>query len=189
MANVTRGQAATMLAAMGWRTNTTARLTQAIKDFQGIWNLGAALSVDGIIGPKTSEALRLSYARHKAGKSDISAHFRAREFQCKCYGKYSACRRIWTTRKTVQLAERIRKIKGPWSPISAARCFGHNSYVGGARSSRHMVGDALDIPISLRLTINQARQVGAQGIGYGGSTYRVLHADYGPTRSWVYSRS
>ena len=76
--------------------------------YQRIWNLGPALKVDGIVGRKTSDALRLSYARHKAGKPDISAHFRAREFQCKCFGRYAGCRRIWTPRKVVQLAERIR---------------------------------------------------------------------------------
>ena len=57
MANVTRSQASTMLTALGWRTNTAARLTQAIKDFQRMWNLGAALSVDGIVGPKTRDAI------------------------------------------------------------------------------------------------------------------------------------
>ena len=111
--NLTRGEAATILTALGWRTNTAARLTQAIRDFQGIWNLGAALKADGIIGPATSDALRLSYARHKAGKPDISAHFRAREFQCKCFGRYAGCRRIWTPRKVVQLAERRQPAAHP----------------------------------------------------------------------------
>ena len=189
MATLTRGQAATMLTALGWRTNTAARLTQAIKDFQGIWNLGTALKVDGIIGSKTSDALRLSYARHKAGKPDISAHFRAREFQCKCFGKYAGCRRIWTPRKVVQLAERIREEVGPWSPISASRCSGHNAAVGGARASQHLTALALDVPSSLGLSISQARSLGAKGVGYGGRSYRVLHVDYGPARSWVYRNS
>ena len=189
MANVTRGEAATMLTALGWRTNTSARLTQAIRDFQGIWNLGKALKVDGIIGPATSAALRTSYARHKAGKADISAHFRAREFQCKCFGRYAGCRRIWTPRKVIQLAERIRSLKGPWTPISAGRCSGHNRAVGGASRSQHMPALALDVPSSLRLSISQARSLGATGVGYGGRTLRVLHVDYGPSRSWVYSNS
>ena len=189
MANLTRGQAATILTAMGWRTNTAVRLTQAIKDFQGIWNLGSALSVDGIVGPKTSEALRTSYARHKAGKPDVSAHFRAREFQCKCYGRYAGCRRIWTPRKVVQLAERIRKEVGPWTPISAGRCTQHNRAVGGATRSQHLTALALDVSRWENLSISKARALGAKGIGYGGRTYRVLHVDYGPTRSCVYSRS
>ena len=189
MANVTRGEAATILTALGWRTNTAARLTQAVRDFQGIWNLGKALKVDGIIGPATSDALRLSYARHKVGKPDISAHFRAREFACKCWGRYAGCRRIWTPRRVIQLAERIRQAKGPWSPVSAGRCSGHNSAVGGATRSQHMPALALDVPGSLRLSIQQARSLGATGVGYGSRTRRVLHVDYGPARSWVYGNS
>lgn len=190
MANVTRSQASTMLTALGWRTNTAARLTQAIKDFQRMWNLGTALSVDGIIGPKTSEALRLSYARRKQGKSDISAHFSAREFACKCGGRYSGCRRIWTTRAALQLAERIRRIKDrPFTPVSGCRCTQHNRAVGGATQSKHLLGQGFDIPSSLGLTRTQARQAGALGIGYGGRTGRVIHTDTGPSRTWVYSNS
>ena len=44
------------LAALGWRVDTTARLAQAVKDFQRGWNLGAALAVDGDPGPKTRAA-------------------------------------------------------------------------------------------------------------------------------------
>ena len=189
MANLTRGQAATILTALGWRTNTATRLTQAIKDFQSIWNLGAALSVDGVVGPKTSDALRLSYARYKAGKPDISANFRAREFQCKCFGKYAGCRRIWTPRKVVQLAERIRAVVGPWSPISAGRCSRHNAAVGGATRSQHLTALALDVSRWEGLSISKARELGATGIGYGGVSKTVQHVDFGPTRSWVYSKS
>ena len=190
MANVTRSQASTMLTALGWRTNTAARLTQAIKDFQRMWNLGTALSVDGIIGPKTSEALRLSYARRKQGKSDISAHFSAREFACKCWGRYPDCRRIWTTRAALQLAERIRRIKDrPFTPVSGCRCTQHNRAVGGATQSKHLLGQGFDIPSSLGLTRTQARQAGALGIGYGGRTGRVIHTDTGPSRTWIYANS
>ena len=189
MANLSRGQAATILTALGWRTNTAARLTQAIKDFQGIWNLGPALKADGIVGPKTSAALRLSYARHKVGKPDISAHFRAREFQCKCFGRYAGCRRVWTPRRVVQLAERIRTVVGPWTPISAGRCSGHNAAVGGATRSQHLTALALDVSRWENLSISKARALGATGIGYGGVSKTVQHVDFGPTRSWVYSRS
>lgn len=185
-ANLTRKQASTMLTALGWRTNTSARLTQAIKDFQRMWNLGTALEVDGVLGPKTSAALRTSYGRRKDGKPDMSANFSAKEFACKCGGKYPGCRRIWASRPLLQLAERVRKIKGSWSPLSACRCTRHNQYVGGASASKHLSGTAMDVPSKLRLTRGEAREARAVGVGYSRSTSMVLHVDLGPSRSWVY---
>lgn len=184
--DLTRSQAGTMLTALGWRTNTSARLTQAIKDFQRMWNLGRALSVDGLIGPKTSAALRVSYARRKAGKSDMSANFSAKEFACKCGGKYSTCRRVWAPRSLLQLAERIRKEIGPWGPLSTCRCFSHNRAVGGSTQSKHLAGTAMDVPSSYRLTKAKASNARALGIGYSRSSNLVLHVDTGPSRTWAY---
>lgn len=48
---------------------------------------------------------------------------------------------------------------------------------------------ALDVSRWENLSISKARALGATGIGYGGVSKTVQHVDFGPTRSWVYSRS
>ena len=59
MADLTRAQAQTILTRLGWRVNTSARLTAGIKDFQRGYNFGSVgLSADGVLGPKTSAAMR-----------------------------------------------------------------------------------------------------------------------------------
>ena len=168
-----------ILKALGWRVNTTARYRQAIRDFQAAWNLGPALTVDGDPGPKTRAALALSDKRRKAGKGDISEHFSAREFACACGGKWSACRRIWIRRSTVALAEQWRALTGPYTPARACRCPNQNSAVGGAKSSMHLHGLALDVPV-YRVSAAQARRLGSvSGIGlYKSSAGEVVrHVD------------
>lgn len=136
---------ADILNALGWRTSTSARLTQAIRDFQLGWNLGGALAVDGIDGPKTQAALDLSMQRRKEGKPDFSEHFSAREFACACGGSNADCRRIWATRYIVQTAEALRTILGPFTPRTGCRCTVENARVGGAKKSQHLYGSALDL--------------------------------------------
>lgn len=176
MANLTRTQAAAILSRLGWRVNTSARLTQAIKDFQRGWNLGAALTVDGLVGPKTSYALRLSESRRRAGRSTASANFSFSEFACKCGGRYASCRRIWILRSHIQRLESYRaKAGGPVRVISGCRCLGHNAAVGGASSSQHLYGAATDISGPDKDTVASWRLFA--GIGYSRSTDRVAHVD------------
>src|SRR5690606_33925802 len=110
------------LAAMGWRTNTAARLAQAIRDFQTGWNLGPALAIDGNAGPATRNALQVSMARRAVGLPDFSANFNAAEFACNCGGTWADCRRIWIDRATVQVAEQWRALVGPFTPDRGCRC-------------------------------------------------------------------
>ena len=74
-----------------------------------------------------------------------------------------------------------------WNAAKAAEKHERRSVLDGV--SEHMPALALDVPSSLRLTIPQARSFGATGVGYGSRTYRVLHVDYGPYRSWPYRNS
>jgi zinc D-Ala-D-Ala carboxypeptidase len=196
---LTRTQAATILTNLGWRVNTAARLTQAIKDFQRGWNLGTALTVDGLVGPKTSAALTLSEARRRKGLPTASANFSFTEFRCKCGGKYASCRRTWVLRYHIQRLESYRaKIGRGVSITSGCRCVGHNSAVGGASNSQHLYGVASDIQGVDKDTVKSYRLFA--GIGYGGKSDRALHVDsrdlggnnktggrtYSPTM-WVYS--
>jgi peptidoglycan hydrolase-like protein with peptidoglycan-binding domain len=169
-------EAKSILAYLGWRVNTTARFWQAVRDFQRMWNLGTALSVDGKVGPKTIAALRLSKSRKAAGKGDISANFSAVEFRCKCGGRYANCRRIWAHRNLVRACEKYRGKYGPFTPISACRCDSHNAAVGGYVYSQHRYGNAVDlIPEG---TANGVQALGvASGIGIQRATGRVRHID------------
>ena len=176
------------LALLGWRTDTPARLSQAVRDFQLGWNLGPALAVDGNPGPATRAAIALSVQRRRDGLPDYSEHFNAREFRCQCDlqrgGPWPDCRRIWITRATVRVAEQWRGLIGPYSPDRGCRCPTENRRVNGATNSQHLHGRALDVPVYLT-TVDQARALRSiSGIGYyrvtllGGSTVRVVrHID------------
>ncbi len=68
--------------------------------------------------------------------------------------------------------------------VSGYRCVRHNAAVGGARRSRHVYGDAVDVQLGL-ITITHARAAGARGIGTQGNYVR--HLDMRPTPStWSY---
>jgi hypothetical protein len=195
---LSRAQAGTVLKNLGFRVNTSARLTQAIKDFQRGWNLGGALTVDGLVGPKTSAALSLSEARRRKGLGTMSAHFSFSEFACKCGGRYASCRRIWMVRAHIQRLEAYRAKVGPVKVISGCRCPSHNKAVGGASSSQHMFGVATDIAGPDKDRVAGYRLFA--GIGYGGRSDLTKHVDSrdkgghnttggSPTRptKWVYA--
>lgn len=173
---LSRTQAAVALRNLGWRTDTSTRLTLAIKDFQRGWNLGSALKVDGVIGPATSAAILKSESRRRQGLTTASAHFSFREFQCKCYGKYAACRRIIILRVQLQRLEAYRsRIGRGVSVVSGYRCVQYNADIGGARGSQHVLGSATDLNGVDKDTVRSMKLFA--GIGYGGRTDRALHVD------------
>lgn len=189
MANLTRAQAKTILANLGWRVNTSARLTQAVKDFQAGWNLGPALSVDGSVGPKTSAALRLSEARRRAGRTTASANFSFKTVACRCGGKYASCRRIFYKRKAFQMAEKAvayyKKRGVGYSTVSACRCPSRNRAAGGSATSRHPMGLALDVPGRFSVQTIAAQKF-ATHIGWrrnADGNRVVVHIDMGAGRS------
>lgn len=165
-----------ILSLLGWRVDTEARYVQAVKDFQRAWNLGPALTVDGDAGPKTHDALKISEARKKAGRGDISEHFSTHELDCKCLGKYASCRRIWATRSLLQALEKYRTLSGSFTPISVCRCPSHNAAVGGSTASAHMSGLAADVPAVY--SVSQVRALKAfTNIGYNSKGGTVRHVD------------
>lgn len=132
------------------------------------------IGVDGGAGPQTARAVQVVV--DNGGK--LSPNFHMDEFRSKGNG------RLRIHRDVIRLAERIRERKGPWSPVSAYRDEAHNQRVGGAPSSKHVLGEALDVPEGLGLSIQEARDLGAEGVGDSGGV--VLHVDLGPRRSWSY---
>jgi hypothetical protein len=175
-ATLTTRQAKTMLKAIGF-DNASRDFTAAVKGFQVGYNLGARLEDDGDVGPLTSTALRKSFARHKARKSTMSAHFSYVEFRCKCGGAFRDCQRIWMKRTHVRRLEAYRANVGrSVRIISGCRCKGRNKAVGGARSSQHKFGAAADIE-ALRTVEQRKRMKVFAGLGFRRSSRKVVHVD------------
>jgi zinc D-Ala-D-Ala carboxypeptidase len=185
---LTQNQAITILRALGWRVLSVGEYHQALKHFQGGWALGPALKADGILGPYTSAALRISEARRRCALPTASAHFSFVEMRCKCGGKFSACARIWFTRAAFKELERYRASLGHGiSIVSGCRCFGHNKAVHGASQSRHMAGDAADFaPERPVAWFNNRDLFHGRGWNHAPGTHPVRHGDMGARRQWMY---
>lgn len=149
-----------------------------IEDFQRAWNLGPALKPDGIIGPKTLLAVKESTARHHAGEGDISAHFSASEFSCKCGGKLTGCRKTLVRRELLDSLEKLRAhFEITITIVSGYRCPKHNDQVKGAEDSQHLHGTAADTEFNLNLAQVKGQRLFA-GIGSKRSLpHRVTHVD------------
>ena len=173
---LTAAQAKSMLLALGF-DNANRSFVAATKGFQRGWNLGNALDDDGDVGPLTSDALAVSYARLRQGKPTMSAHFSFTEFRCNDGGAFPECQRIWTLRAHVRRLEVYRnQIGGPVRVVSGCRCLRHNTAVGGATSSQHLFGAASDIQGLVDLQAKIDARLFA-GLGFQSSTNKVVHVD------------
>lgn len=177
------------LVKLGWRDGSA----ESVRHFQRGWNLGAPLKEDGSFGPATRAALDVSLARKAKGLTDFSPNFNAVEFRCKCGedGRTVApdCDRIWIYRSTVRRAEIFRTLVGPYTPERGCRCERENTRVDGAKSSQHLVGHGIDVPI-YDVTVAQVRAaLGTVGIGTyekGGRLYVRHFDDRGTWAQWPY---
>lgn len=111
----------------------------------------------------------------------VSDHFLEHEFRSKGNGDVRVeARLVWHL-------EKLRAICGgrPLRIVSGYRDPAHNRAVGGAKASRHMHGDAADIPAGYA-TVEQARRAGFTGIGRRGQW--AVHVDMrpGPRAEWHY---
>lgn len=112
---------------------------------------------------------------------DLSAHFSVGEFADRRTGHVYA-----PPPALVAVLERIRALSGkPLRIVSGHRCCQSNVAVGGAKQSRHIAGDAADIPPG-RATAAQAEAAGAVGIGVRDGW--AVHVDVrpGPPARWEY---
>lgn len=177
-ADLTPTQATAILRQLGWRVRTSGEFRQVVENFQRGWNLGAALQVDGDVGPLTSGALRESERRARAGLATASAHFSFTELRCRCGGRFSDCQRIWVRRPLLASLETLRARFYPHGLVisSGCRCTQHNRAVGGASQSQHLFGAAADIPYAATATrVMQLRAFA--GIGKSARTSLVRHVD------------
>lgn len=165
----------TALDEIGWAMPIDGRIGPrthlAVQHFQEGWLLGAPLSVDGDPGPKTQKAL----ADCLAYRGRCSDHFWFREFKSNGNGW------IRVRRELVAGLEKLRAIKGrPLEIISGYRDPAHNALVGGATGSRHLVGEAADIPSEYGLTYDDVFSTRSfTGMGIVRATKRVAHVDVG----------
>lgn len=110
---------------------------------------------------------------------DLSPHFSRREFACRHCGVAKIARGL-----VARLEITRAHIGQPLVIVSGYRCPVHNKRVGGARHSRHMVGDAVDIRPGL-LRVPEAEKLGWRGIGIKNGW--VVHVDLRPTPArWKY---
>lgn len=111
---------------------------------------------------------------------DLTEHFSAEEFRCR------HCGAVKTSCVMLEALEKLRRIIGdrPIVIVSGYRCPRHNKAVGGATRSRHVYGDAVDLPSRLA-TPEQARRAGFTGIGTRGPW--AVHVDTRPSpATWEY---
>ena len=75
---------------------------------------------------------------------DVSKNFSRSEFACKC-----GCGRDTMDAKTLEIAEFVREMVGvPVTVLSGHRCAVHNKKVGGAKTSQHLYGRAIDLAVT-----------------------------------------
>lgn len=117
---------------------------------------------------------------------NLSPHFDTEEFRCHGFGASGHPRHdTEVVHDLVVKLENLRRIVGrPLKIVSGHRCEWWNRRIGGARSSRHLTGQAADIPTGYA-TVAQAEQAGFTGIGRRGQY--AVHVDVRPRRArWVY---
>lgn len=103
----------------------------------------------------------------KTANSQITAHFNSAEFICKCKNKSCATTEIDPA--LVTTLQRIRDHFGAEVTINSAyRCKKHNAAVGGAKSSKHLYGQAADIKVEgvrPKTVAQYAESIDVLGIG------------------------
>ena len=118
---------------------------------------------------------------HYGDTEQISPHFRALEFQCKCAGRHE----FQLDEKLVELLEKLYAALNCSSinVSSGFRCLTHDKAVGGSGTGQHIHGKAADIccigqdgqPIDSRIVCIAAQEVGFTGIARINATY--THVD------------
>lgn len=73
-----------------------------------------------------------------------SKYFKLSEFKCKCCGSLPSG---MPPKELIDVLTDIREHFGPVVINSGYRCPKHNAAIGGAKSSRHTFGDAVDIVV------------------------------------------
>ena len=123
-------------------------------------------------------------------KPQLSPHFNAREFRCKCGKEHD-----------FQIAdELIDKLEKLYAALNCSkiiitsgfRCVAHDKNVGGSGTGQHTLGNAADIccygqdgqPISSKIVCQKAQDIGFTGIANITAAYIYTHVDVRPNGKW-----
>lgn len=109
----------------------------------------------------------------------LSTHFNSAEFACHC-----GCGQDTVDPKLIDTLELIRAtLNQPIKILSGRRCKKHNTAVGGAKNSQHLLGKAADIqidgisPHDLYYKIVRLHNTGQAHIGGLGLYKTFVHVD------------
>ena len=122
--------------------------------------------------------------------TQITEHFKASEFQCKCGNAHD----FSVSDELVEKLEQLRS-KLNCSAInlsSGFRCIQHDKNVGGSGTGQHTLGNAADIccigqdgqPISSKLVCCAAQDIGFTGIANINDSYTYTHVDVRHGSKW-----
>ena len=141
------------------------------------------LTVDGIPGGKTQEALKQAVAggMPEQQPEDFWCQIRywnREEFRCRCGGKYCDGFPAEPSETLVRLVDDLRQRAGrPAHASSGLRCSTWNVIQGGVANSRHLTGKALDFSVE--------GMAGSQLLSLAQSDPRTRHA-YIIDGGWVH---
>ena len=122
--------------------------------------------------------------------TQLSAHFNAKEFRCKC-GKVHAFS------ISNELVDKLEKLYAALNcskiiVTSGYRCHTHDKNVGGSGTGQHTLGNAADIccygqdgqPVSSKTVCCKAQDIGFTGIANITAAYIYTHVDVRPNGKW-----
>ena len=122
--------------------------------------------------------------------TQLSPHFNAKEFRCKC-GKeqeFSISDELVQKLEQLYAALNCSKI----IVTSGFRCSAHDKSVKGSGTGQHTLGNAADIccygqdgqPISSRVVCCKAQDIGFRGIANITAAYQYTHVDVRTGKKW-----
>lgn len=127
----------------------------------------------------------MEYTRGKGEK--LSTNFNSNEFDCK--GASCGCTTTKISKQLITYLQLIRNHFGkPITINSGYRCAKHNSAVGGAKASKHTLGQAADIVVSgvePKEVAKYAESIGVKGIGLYDT---FVHIDTRTAKSFWYGQ-
>ncbi|HOA00612.1 GH25 family lysozyme [Ruminococcus sp.] len=122
--------------------------------------------------------------------TQLSPHFNAKEFRCKCGKEHEFM-------ISNELIEKLEKLYAALNcskiiVTSGFRCSAHDKTVGGSGTGQHTLGNAADIccygqdgqPISSKVVCCKAQDIGFRGIANITAAYQYTHVDVRPNGKW-----
>ena len=122
--------------------------------------------------------------------TQLSPHFNAKEFRCKCGNEHEFSVSDELVQKLEQLYAALKCSK--IIVTSGFRCSSHDKAVKGSGTGQHTLGNAADIccygqdgqPISSKTVCCKAQDIGFRGIANITAAYQYTHVDVRPNGKW-----